>query len=186
MPLKGTRVTGGVLRGRGLRTRAGSQTRPTTALVREAIFNIIGDSIRGARVLDLFAGSGSVGIEALSRGAERVMFVDRERTCANIVTENLAVTGFAQSAGVATAEATDWLKAHPADLTDFNLIVVDPPYHDAVLDRALLLLDQAQLRPQALVLVEHHRVDPLPPLQRLETVRTRDYGTTRLSFLRSP
>jgi 16S rRNA (guanine966-N2)-methyltransferase len=186
MPLKRTRVTGGELRGRGLRTRPGSQTRPTTALVREAIFNIIGDSIRGARVLDLFAGSGSVGIEALSRGAERVVFVDRERTCANIVTENLALTGLAQRAGVATAEAIDWLKAHPGDLTVFNLIVLDPPYHDAVLDRALALLDQTPLRPQAMVLVEHHRRDPLPPLRRLETVRSRDYGTTRLTFLRSP
>ena len=186
MPLKGTRVTGGAVRGRALRTRPGSQTRPTTALVREAIFNIIGDSIRGARVLDLFAGSGSVGIEALSRGAERVMFVDCERTCVNIVTENLAVTGFAQRAGVARAEATDWLRAHPADLADFNLIVLDPPYHDQVLDRALLLLDEVALRREALLLVEHHRADPLPPLQRLETVRTRDYGTTRLTFLRSP
>jgi len=186
MPLKGTRVTGGAVRGRALRTRPGSQTRPTTALVREAMFNIIGDSIRGARVLDLFAGSGSVGIEALSRGAERVMFVDRERTCVNIVTENLAVTGFAQRAGVASAEATDWLRAHSADLADFNLIVLDPPYHDQVLDRALLLLDEVPLRPQALLLVEHHRADPLPPLQHLETVRTRDYGTTRLTFLRSP
>ena len=186
MPVRGTRVTGGSVRGRTLRTRPGPQTRPTTALVREAVFNIIGDSIRGARVLDLFAGSGGVGIEALSRGAERVMFLDRERTCVNIVTENLALTGFAQRAGVERAEATDWLKAHRDDLSEYNLIVLDPPYHDAVLDRALTLLDESSLRPQAMVLVEHHRADPLPPLQRLAPVRTRDYGTTRLTFLRSP
>ncbi|HYM50119.1 MAG TPA: 16S rRNA (guanine(966)-N(2))-methyltransferase RsmD [Candidatus Limnocylindrales bacterium] len=186
MPRSGTRVQAGTHRGRTLRTRPGPGTRPTTALVREAIFNIIGESIRGARVLDLFAGSGSVGIEALSRGAERVTFVDSERTCVNIVSENLASTGFAQRARVACAEATDWLRAHHDDLSDFNLIVVDPPYHDAVLDRVLTALDAAPLRSQALVLVEHHRSDPLPPLQRLTSVRSRDYGTTRLSFLRSP
>src|ERR1700674_1766105 len=134
MPMKGTRITAGTHRGRPLRTRPGLETRPTPSLVREALFNIIGDSIRGARVLDLFAGSGSIGIEALSRGAERVTFVDPERTCATIGTEKLALTGFAQRAGVACAEATDWLRAHRGDLTDYNLIVLDPPYRDAILD----------------------------------------------------
>jgi 16S rRNA (guanine966-N2)-methyltransferase len=154
--------------------------------VREALFNIIGDSIRGARVLDLFAGSGALGIEALSRGAAQVTFVERERACANIVAENLSSTGFAQHGDVVAADAMVWLTAHQADLERFNLLLLDPPYRDPVVGRSLSLLDQAPLRPQALVVVEHHRDHALPALQRLALIRSRDYGTTRLTFLRSP
>jgi 16S rRNA (guanine(966)-N(2))-methyltransferase RsmD len=180
-----TRVTAGVSRGRLLKTPPGRSTRPTTAMVREAIFNIIGDSIRGARVIDLFAGAGTLGIEALSRGAASATFVERDRACANIVAENLAATGFAQQGDVAGAEVTDWLRAHSSDLATYNLLLVDPPYRDgAGLTAALHALDAAPLREQALVVVEHHRSQPLPALRRLTYVRDRDYGTTRVTFFR--
>ena len=180
-----TRVTAGTSRGRVLKTPPGRATRPTTSLVREALFNIIGDSIRGALVLDLFAGAGTLGIEALSRGAASATFVERDRACANIVAENLAATGFAQQGDVASADAIDWLKAHSNDLTTYNLLLVDPPYRDAgALNLALQALDRGPLRDQALVVVEHHRTQPLPSLQRMAHVRDRDYGTTRLTFLR--
>ena len=155
-------------------------------MVREALFNIIGDSIRGARVLDLFAGAGTLGIEALSRGAASATFVEQDRSCANIVAENLAATGFAQQGDVAGADVTDWLRSHGADLATYNLLLLDPPYRDSSgLQAALQQLDGAPLRPQALVVVEHHRSQPLPPLQRLAHVRDRDYGTTRLTFFRA-
>jgi 16S rRNA (guanine966-N2)-methyltransferase len=186
MPSQRTRITAGTHRGRIIKTPPGRLIRPTTALVREALFNIIGVSIRGARILDLFAGSGTIGMEALSRGADHVTFVDRQRTCANIVTENLTLTGFAERADVASADATDWVKAHQGDLRGYNLIVLDPPYHDPVLDRTLQLLDDAPLREQALIVIEQHRAHALPALRRLQLLRTRDYGTTRLSFLRAP
>jgi 16S rRNA (guanine966-N2)-methyltransferase len=180
-----TRVTAGSSRGRLLKTPPGRATRPTTSLVREALFNIIGDSIRGARVLDLFAGAGTLGIEALSRGAASATFVERDRTCATIVAENLATTGFAQQGDVASADAIDWLKAHPGDLPSYNLLLLDPPYRDsAMLTAALEALDRARLRDQALLVVEHYRTQPLPPLERFREVRERDYGTTRLTFLR--
>jgi 16S rRNA (guanine966-N2)-methyltransferase len=154
-------------------------------MVREALFNIIGDSIRGARVLDLFAGAGTLGIEALSRGAERATFVERDRSCANIVAENLAATGFAQQGDVADADVADWLRTHASDLAAYNLLLLDPPYRDAGgLTHALQLLDGAPLREQALLVVEHHRSQPLPSLKRLTYVRDRDYGTTRLTFFR--
>lgn len=154
-------------------------------MVREALFNIIGDSIRGARVLDLFAGAGTLGIEALSRGAAAATFVERDRACANIVAENLAATGFAPQGDVAGVDAIEWLRTHPSELSSFNLLLLDPPYRDSVALRdALLALDHAALREQALVVVEHHRGQPLPALQRLTQVRDRDYGTTRLTFLR--
>jgi 16S rRNA (guanine966-N2)-methyltransferase len=155
-------------------------------MVREALFNIIGDSIRGARVLDLFAGAGTLGIEALSRGAAWATFVERDRACANIVAENLAATGFAQQGDVAGAEVNDWLRAHASDLATYNLLLLDPPYRDSgSLTTALQGLDRARLREQALVVVEHHRSQPLPLLERLAHVQDRDYGTTRLTFLRA-
>jgi len=180
-----TRVTAGASRGRLLKTPPGRATRPTTSLVREALFNIIGDSIRGARVLDLFAGAGTLGIEALSRGAAWATFVERDRSCANIVAENLAATGFAQQGDVASADAVDWLKAHVGDLADYNLLLLDPPYRDAAtLTATLEVLDRAPLRDQALLVVEHYRGQPLPSMERLNEVRERDYGTTRLTFFR--
>ena len=180
-----TRVTAGSSRGRLLKTPPGRSTRPTTSLVREALFNIIGDSIRGARVLDLFAGAGTLGIEALSRGAASATFVESDRTCANIVAENLAATGFAQQGDVVSADAIGWLRAHAGGLTPYNLLLLDPPYRDGeTLTAALEALDRAPLRDQALVVVEHYRSQPLPPMERLKEVRERDYGTTRLTFLR--
>lgn len=184
MPAPGTRITAGTHRGRRLKTRSGSATRPTTALVRQALFNIIGDSIKGASVLDLFAGAGTLGIEALSRGAVRATFVDRERACANIVSENLAAMGFAQQGEVHCAPVVDWLKAHQGELSRYNLIVLDPPYRDADLTGTLAVLDRAPLRTDALLVIEHHRDQALPATERLRFVRQRDYGMTRLSFAR--
>jgi len=181
----GTRITAGVGRGRRLKTPPGRSTRPTTSLVREALFNIIGDSIRGARVLYLFAGAGTLGVEALSRGAAFVAFVERDRACANIVAENLAATGFAQQGEVACADASQWLRAHSADLSRYNLVLLDPPYQDAaVIGDTLAALDAGNLRSEALVVVEHHRAQRMPPLDRLVLVRASDYGATRLTFLR--
>jgi 16S rRNA (guanine966-N2)-methyltransferase len=154
-------------------------------MVREALFNIIGDSIRGARVLDLFAGAGTLGIEALSRGAAVATFVERNGACATIVAENLAATGFAQQGDVAHADAIDWLRAHDSDLGAYNLLLLDPPYRDsATLAAALEALDRAPLRNEALLVVEHHRSQALPALERLTFVRDRDYGATRLTFFR--
>jgi 16S rRNA (guanine(966)-N(2))-methyltransferase RsmD len=180
-----TRVTAGTGRGRLLKTPPGRSTRPTTSLVREALFNIIGDSIRGARVLDLFAGAGTLGIEALSRGAASATFVESDRACANIVAENLAAIGFAQQGDVVSADAIEWLRAPRGDLATYNLLLLDPPYREGTtLNAALEALDHARLRQQALLVVEHHRSQPIPPLQQLTQVRQRDYGTTRLTFLR--
>src|SRR5437879_12253838 len=132
MPGPATRVTAGISRGRLLKTPPGRSVRPTTSLVGEALFNFIGDSIRGARLLDLFAGAGTLGVEALSRGAAWATFVERDRGCANIVAENLVATGFAQQGDVVSADAIEWLKAPTSDLTSYHLLLVDPPYRDGL------------------------------------------------------
>jgi 16S rRNA (guanine(966)-N(2))-methyltransferase RsmD len=186
MAAPGTRITAGTHRGRLLKTRPGLGTRPTTALVREALFNIIGGTIEGATVLDLFSGGGTLGIEALSRGAARVTFVDREQACATIVAENLAATGFAQRAEVHSADAVDWLKAHRGDLAVYNLILLDPPYRSRDVIETLRLLDTLPLRPESVVVAEHHGAVTMPSLERLRPLRRQAYGSTGLSFFRYP
>ncbi len=123
-------------------------------------------------------------MEALSRGAALVTFVDREQACANIVTENLAAMGFAHQGDVHCAPVVGWLSAHQADLATYNLILLDPPYRGAALAGTLSMLDRATLRPEALIIAEHHRAQDLPPMEQLRFVRRSDYGMTRLSFLR--
>jgi 16S rRNA G966 N2-methylase RsmD len=101
------------------------------------------------------------------------------------VAENLAAIGFAQQGDVVSADAIEWLRAPGGDLATYNLLLLDPPYREGTtLNAALEALDHARLRDQALLVVEHHRSQPIPTLQRLTHVRQRDYGSTRLTFLR--
>jgi 16S rRNA (guanine966-N2)-methyltransferase len=120
------RVTGGNAKGARLRTLRGAETRPTTDQVRKAIFDILGPSVEGARVLDLFAGTGALGIEALSRGAVEAVFVESSREACSIIMNNLAATGCRGKGIVRRADAERFLarKAHPR----FDLAFLDPPY----------------------------------------------------------
>jgi 16S rRNA (guanine966-N2)-methyltransferase len=150
--------------------------RPTADRVREATFNALGslDLLDGARVLDLFAGSGALGIEALSRGAAEATFVDDDRRSLEAVRANLAATGLAPRATVVRAEALDWLGA-PAGRS-FDVALVDPPYR---FDRWPELL---ALLPAAWAVVESDRPPPDAPGWR--PIRSRRYGSTVVSFLR--
>jgi 16S rRNA (guanine966-N2)-methyltransferase len=121
------RVVAGEARGRTLQAPPGRSTRPTTDRVREAIFDVLGSlaAVEDAVVADLFAGSGALGIEALSRGASRVSFVDRDRRAVATIRANLAATGFAgPRAEVVPAEVLRWLPTGPA----VDLVLCDPPY----------------------------------------------------------
>lgn len=127
------RVIGGACRGRQLRAPAGDRTRPTADRVREAIFDVLGsvlgpDGLVGRRVVDLFAGSGALGIEALSRGAGSAVFVDQDRRAVAVVRRNLADLGLADhGVEVVQAEALAWL-AGPGAGRPFDLALCDPPY----------------------------------------------------------
>ena len=148
------RVVGGVAKGRKLRGATVSGVRPTSERVRGAIFNILGAlDLRPTRVLDLYAGSGSLGIEALSRGASRADFVEHhQRQCAAI-RENLAVTGFTQQATVYCTEVAKAL----GTLTDrYHLILMDPPYKLADLDEILETLVKGGLLEEEGILVVGH------------------------------
>jgi 16S rRNA (guanine966-N2)-methyltransferase len=120
------RVVAGTAKGRRLRAPAGMRVRPTADHVRQAIFDILGDSVVDARVLDVFAGTGAMGIEALSRGAREAVFVDASREACSIVLSNLEATGLRSAGVIRRADAERWLSRRRVD--PFDLVVIDPPY----------------------------------------------------------
>src|SRR5436190_12141863 len=122
------RVVSGSAKGRRLQAPKGTYTRPTSDRVREAIFNTLGSlgGIEGAAVADLFAGSGALGIEALSRGAAHVTFVDHDRHAVATIKANLAATGFDGQSRVVTGDVLGWLAA--ASAAAFDVVLIDPPY----------------------------------------------------------
>jgi 16S rRNA (guanine966-N2)-methyltransferase len=175
------RVSGGENRGR--RLKAPRNIRPTQGMVKQAIFNMVGPSIEGASVLDLFAGSGALGIEALSRGAASVTFVDHQPRGLDILRQNLDVLGLKERAKVVRSDVVRWLEASPDAIKGAGFVFLDPPYDDVVLDRALKALDREV--ENATVLAEHSRRQELPQLSRLKVDRQRRYGDTLVTVYRA-
>jgi 16S rRNA (guanine(966)-N(2))-methyltransferase RsmD len=170
------RVIAGALKGRRLQTPKWTGLRPTSDKLRETLFNILGASVEGARVLDGYAGTGAVGIEALSRGAREVTFVERDRRAAALIEANLARCGVSKGYVIIRAEF-----ARDAAPRGFDLIVLDPPYDEA--PSAALETAGALVAPTGLVVLEHARRQPPPehagPLERRRTVLS---GDSALSF----
>lgn len=148
------RVVAGTARGRKLEVPPGDHTRPTADRVREAIFNSLYSlgAVEGARVLDLFAGSGALGIEALSRGAASATFVENDRAALVALRRNLDALGLTDDARVVPGDGTTFL----ASATDFDLILLDPPYEFAGWEALLALV------PDAVVVIESDREIDLP------------------------
>ena len=172
------RVVAGTARGRRLAAPAGSATRPTGDRVREATFNALESlgALRGAEVLDLFAGSGALGVEALSRGAARVTFVDDDPRALAVVRANLAATGLAGSAEVVRSDALRFLAEEPGD---FEVALLDPPYRfdDEAWERLLGVV------PADLVVLESDRTIEVGP--DWEVLRSKRYGGTVVALVRS-
>jgi 16S rRNA (guanine966-N2)-methyltransferase len=175
------RVAGGEARGRRLKTPKG--IRPTQGIVKEAMFNLVGPAIDGVYVLDLFAGSGAIGIEALSRGAAGVTFVDHEPRGLAILRQNLEVLDLKSLGQVVRADVVRWLESSPDQLRQAGYVFMDPPYEDPILDRALKAIDRVVTA--ATVVVEHSRRQELPALTRMHVDRQRKYGDTMVSVLRA-
>jgi 16S rRNA (guanine(966)-N(2))-methyltransferase RsmD len=179
------RIVGGSLGGRVLKAPAGRDTRPTSEKVREALFNILG-SVEGDHVLDLFAGSGALGIEALSRGAARVTFVDGGKQALTAVRANLAQLGLTDRAEVIAGDAV----ASAARLvpgTPWRVVFVDPPYASELATKAVLALPRTHLAPNAVIVIEHDRRNAPPDaLGSLLRTDQRRYGDTMISFFEVP
>jgi len=161
--------------------------RPTTDRVREAVFSILGERVVGARVLDLFAGSGSLGIEALSRGAERACFVEENRKACGKIRSNLEKARLSQSSNIAQREVSSYLAGTVSG--GFNLVFADPPYwkRSGETDFASeLMSDENLLRvisPEGMVVLETARGHVKNvPAEGWELLDTRSYGDTEVSF----
>ena len=186
---RAVRIVGGSLSGRVLRAPAGAATRPTSEKVREAIFNILGNilgSIEGDHVLDLFAGSGALGIEALSRGAAHATFIDAAKPAIAAIRGNLRELGLEGRATVVPSDAVASAARHQPN-APWRLVFVDPPYRSDLATRAVLALPGEALAPGAVVVIEHDRHNA-PPDALGSLVRTdqRRYGDTLISFFGVP
>ncbi len=174
------RITGGTSKGRNLKVPAGSKVRPTSDKVKQALFNILGEKVSKSSFLDLFAGAGGIGIEALSRGAERVVFVDDARDSLHVIKKNLELIGFGKRAEIIGAKAEKYLKKASEQ---FDIVFLDPPYtleQEPVLN---LIAESGMLRPDSIVIAEHFKKQPSPKQAGvLMLTREAVYGDTVLAF----
>lgn len=179
MAARGVRISGGTARGVPLTEPRGVRLRPTSGLVREAIFNILGDSIAEAKVLDLFAGTGALGIESLSRGASYATFYEAEAGSVTAILASLARTGFNDRAKVVRGR----LPAAISALDErFDLIFLDPPYGDDTAEPTLMVVDRL-LKPGGTVVYEHaSRYNPPERPARLRQTERRVYGDTAIAL----
>jgi 16S rRNA (guanine966-N2)-methyltransferase len=176
-----TRITAGEWRGRVVGTPSGREVRPTRAMVRQSVFNILGSGVVGARVIDLYAGAGTVGFEALSRGAASATFVERHREALALIAKTAERFGCRDRCTLVGADVRRWLRGASALTAEADLCYVDAPYQDPELDSVLELLGAA---PPRLVVCEHHRAREIPEqIGMLARFREARYGLTTISFL---
>lgn len=180
------RVIGGAYRGRRLRAPHGELVRPTSDRLRETLFNILAPRIEGSRFLDICAGSGAVGIEALSRGASRVTFIDRSRRACSAIEENLEAIGVSGQSRLINRDAVAALKRLAEEAAQFDIAFFDPPYSSAIYSQVTGLLAGGGLLSQdAIVVVEHHsKTPPEPEHGELKAYRVVKQGESALAFYR--
>ncbi len=179
------RIIGGKFKGRKLRSVRGTATRPTSDRTREAIFNIIGITISGARVLDLYAGTGALGIEALSRGAQSAAFIDVSRQSLSVLKANLADISLKVPISVIRWDLAHNLNCLRSMPRSFDLVFMDPPYNHNLVAPTLNHLHASRcLENGARIIVEHSQRESVDPdLAAFEVVDRRRYGKTLVSFL---
>jgi len=177
------RVIAGAHKGRRLLQPKGHDLRPTSGRVKEALFSILGKRTEGARFLDLFAGTGAIGIEALSRGAQVAAFVEPTASSLKVLRANVELCGLAVSAKVYGCSVETFLRRHQSTERPFDIVFADPPYHEGV--GASLLSDIARadiIAPGSIVILEHFTKTSLPSeAGRLALIRQYRYGDTSLS-----
>lgn len=178
------RVVSGEYKGKALKAVPGNSTRPTTDKVKESIFNIIGPYFSGGIGLDLFAGSGGLGIEALSRGVEKVIFVDRDGKAIATIKENLQTCGVLDQSEVYRNDADRALKAIIKREIMFDFIFLDPPYKKQQLEHLLETIQTENLLTNNGIVVCEHSKDVVLPVEigRLKQVKFENYGIISISI----
>lgn len=180
------RIVGGLYRSRLISMPKGVEIRPTQDKVREAIFNILGD-ISGKKVLELFAGSGAFGIEAISRGARQVTFVDNNFRCTETIKANLESLGVASSLyAIMKSNALSLFPRLEKSADKFDIVFMDPPYHKGMAKKSLINADNYDiLSAVGLVIIEHFKKDDLPlDMKSIVFDKERRYGDTLISIYR--
>ena len=177
------RVISGSARGVALKTPDGSKTRPTADRVKEAMFSIIQFDIPGARVLDLFGGTGQLGIEALSRGAKFSVFVDQGAQACALIRENLKRTRFESSAKVIQSDYDLYLRKNS---DKFDIILLDPPYAEVFLENSLKIISEIDILQSGGIIVAERPLGKEMPCEFSGLVRSKDYkyGNTLLTIFR--
>lgn len=179
------KLTGGEARGRRLEGPRGPGLRPTSDRVREALFDILAARVDGVHFLDAFAGTGAVGLEALSRGAAHAVFAERDRRALRLIEENLALCGWQARGEIVAGEVEQTIGVLAIRATRFGVIFVDPPY-ETELTAPLLSGFAALLVPAGMLVLEHRsgRCIQIPPEVDLTPTRTYRYGDTSLTLSR--
>ncbi len=182
------RIIAGRFRGHALKTPKSWRTRPTSDRLRETLFNVLahsyGDAVVGARVLDLFSGTGALGLEALSRGAGFVLFVEEGAEARGVLRGNVEALGVAGQSRIFRRDATRLGPAHPNP--PFSLVFADPPYGKGLAEKALVSArDGGWLLPDALIVTEEAADAEFTVPEGFEEIETRVYGEAKLVFLKT-
>ncbi len=179
------RVISGSARGLKLNAPEGLSTRPTTDRIKESLFNIISFDLYESRFLDLFSGSGGIGIEALSRGASKAVFVDHAQSSIKVISSNIEKARFADRAEILCmkADAAAAMLGRRGEV--FDIIFMDPPYGKGLTDSTLYsILKAGILAPDGLIIAEQSKQEDIPEAEGLEVVRIKDYKITKMTFLK--
>ena len=174
------RIISGEFGGRILDAPSGRRMHPMGERIRNALFNSIGSEVNGAAVLDVFAGTGSVGLEALSRGARHVTFVERDRLLQKILSGNIGRLGVEDRTDLIRTTVSSWLSTSGDQ--KFDIIFADPPYNDTQLSTVTRLF--GLLKPNALMVLSHPGKGEVPAKNGVVVVDNRSYGNADLTFYR--
>ncbi|MFC1849419.1 16S rRNA (guanine(966)-N(2))-methyltransferase RsmD [candidate division CSSED10-310 bacterium] len=177
------KITGGALKNFKLKAPVGFRVRPTPAKVREALFSIMGEKVEGSRFLDFFAGSGAVGIEAASRGAVKVTFVESKKSAIKVLRSNLEGCRLDEMATVIHFDVFDTIITLNNRQLFFDIVFLDPPYEGDLLIQALKkMIKYPIIEPGAIVITQSYYKTVIPPHEKLQRYQHKTYGETTLSF----
>ncbi|MFC1548593.1 16S rRNA (guanine(966)-N(2))-methyltransferase RsmD [Candidatus Omnitrophota bacterium] len=157
------RIIAGEFRGRKIEQPPLETTRPTKDRIREAVFNVIAEKVPDSAVLDLYAGSGAYGLEALSRGAERAVFVENDGQCAKTVQENIQTLEVEDRTAVIQKDVEKYTELLGQNKEKFDLIFSDPPYNRGLVKKTLIIINHYDiLNPSGMLVIEHHTAEGVP------------------------
>lgn len=175
------KIIAGEYRGRVLKTPEGKQVRPSSGLLRGVIFNVLGDFVAGKKVLDIYAGSGALGIEALSRGAAEVTMVEADRATVGLISQNLELLKVQDKARVIIQDALEFISSSGGK---YDIILADPPYLANVSSQILDLISKHDLlAPGGILVIQHHRAEKIvSETEKLVLWKNKRHGKSSVEF----